>query len=104
MGKKQENKGFICINCRAAVLPLQNGSYRNHCPFCLASIHVDIIPGDRKSTCHGLMSACKVIFNTKKGWQIVHKCHKCQNEKVNVLAGGAVQPDCLEAVIKLLQS
>ncbi|WDF05905.1 RNHCP domain-containing protein [Shouchella hunanensis] len=32
-----------------------NGSYRNHCPFCLYSKHQDIIPGDRASTCGGLM-------------------------------------------------
>ncbi|MBA3237248.1 MAG: RNHCP domain-containing protein [Parachlamydiaceae bacterium] len=24
-------------------MPLRNGSYRNHCPFCLSSLHVDDI-------------------------------------------------------------
>ncbi len=85
-----------------AVLPLQNGSYRNHCPFCLASLHVDIIPGDRKNSCYGLMRARGLIYNAKKGWQIIHKCQRCKEEKVNIVAVDARQPDCLEAIIGLI--
>jgi hypothetical protein len=94
MGKKEENSHFICVVCLQHVMPLRNGSYRNHCPFCLSSLHVDdLIPGDRKSICHGIMSACRVKFNGKKGWQIVHKCMKCGTEKVNMIAEGDVQAD-----------
>ncbi len=44
-----------CNNCDEQVFRLNNGSYRNHCPFCLFSLHVDNIPGDRNNTCKGLM-------------------------------------------------
>jgi hypothetical protein len=47
MSKKIENTGFVCEHCRKRVLPLTNGCYRNHCPFCLSK-HLDEHPGDRK--------------------------------------------------------
>ncbi|WP_419962425.1 RNHCP domain-containing protein [Psychrobacillus sp. BM2] len=30
-------------------------SFRNHCPFCLFSKHLDNYPGDRSSECQDLM-------------------------------------------------
>jgi hypothetical protein len=94
MGKKEENVGFTCLVCLQHVMPLKSGSYRNHCPFCLSSLHVDdAVPGDRKSTCHGVMRAFRMKFNGKKGWQIVHKCTKCGTEKVNRIAEHDVQSD-----------
>ena len=36
---------FTCVHCGAEVLPMGKSS-RNHCPFCLWSLHVDILPGD----------------------------------------------------------
>ena len=42
MSRKSENTGFICAYCGADAKPLTNGSYRNHCPLCLHSLHVDI--------------------------------------------------------------
>lgn len=103
MSKKEENVHFICTNCKNHVLPLENGSYRNHCPFCLASIHVDNKPGDRKSLCRGLMIPCKLIYKGNKGWQIIHKCKKCGHEKANKIAEGCVQPDDWEFIIRLSQ-
>ena len=55
MSRRKENSQFLCEQCGRHVLPLSNGSYRNHCPFCLFSKHVDILPGDRASDCGGLM-------------------------------------------------
>ena len=40
------NNSFTCANCGTLVHPLQNGSVRNHCPACLHSLHVDVMPGD----------------------------------------------------------
>ena len=97
MSRKKENTGFTCAHCGAGVEPLNNGSYRNHCPFCLYSIHVDDIPGDRASDCHGAMVPVGVRYHSKKGWQIVHRCKKCGIEKVNRAA-----PDDMDAVIRLL--
>ena len=33
MTRKEENTGFVCEHCGREVLPLKDGSYRNHCPF-----------------------------------------------------------------------
>ncbi|MBA2369476.1 MAG: RNHCP domain-containing protein [Candidatus Protochlamydia sp.] len=103
MSKKDENVHFVCAICQQNVWPLQNGSYRNHCPFCLGSIHVDNKPGDRSSLCKGTMMACRLIYNGKKGWQVTHKCQKCGIEKVNKIADGYVQPDDWQILIRLSQ-
>ncbi len=71
------NQGFTCRHCGAEVPPLDNGSYRNHCPRCLYSLHVDILPGDRASHCGGLMEPVAVEHSGKKGWVVVHSCKTC---------------------------
>ncbi len=104
MGKKEENTNFECAVCKKHVMRLQNGTYSNHCPFCLSSLHVDdMIPGDRKSACRGVMMACRIKFNGKKGWQLVHKCIRCWAEKSNKIAEGDVQSDDWTKIIKLSQ-
>ena len=50
MSKKSENTAFSCLRCGLEVVPLSNGSYRNHCAECLYSKHVDVVPGDRASS------------------------------------------------------
>ena len=98
MSRKTENTGFICANCGCIVSPLTNGSYRNHCPHCLYSIHVDNLPGDRASSCMGLLYPTGIKHSSKKGYQITHRCKKCGMEKVNRIA-----PDDMEAVIALMK-
>lgn len=84
MGQKKENTDFICIVCKRYVEKIKSGGYRNHCPLCLASLHVDALkPGDRLSDCLGVMKACRVQFHTKKGWQIIHQCTKCGVQRAN---------------------
>lgn len=34
------NESFICVNCKKYV-PEAQKTCRNHCPFCLTSMHVD---------------------------------------------------------------
>ena len=69
---------FLCEQCGKQVGPLAHGSYRNHCPFCLSSKHVDADgPGDRASSCLGLMKATGVDHDGKKGWMIIHMCLRC---------------------------
>lgn len=77
------NQGFSCVHCGAEVPPLSNGSYRNHCPHCLHSLHVDVNPGDRASDCGGLLVPEAVEHNSKKGWVIVHRCRRCGAERRN---------------------
>lgn len=104
MGRKTENTGFICANCRAEVLPLSGGSYRNHCPFCLHSLHVDEEIGDRKSECLGVMEPASVKYNTQKGWQILHRCLKCGFERYNIINDDDVQPDNMELVAEIMRT
>lgn len=70
---------FICEQCGAAV---RGTGYTNHCPACLWSKHVDINPGDRASSCGGLM----VPIGYEKAGNthlLIHRCVKCGAEKRN---------------------
>ena len=102
MSRREENRAFICIHCGQHVLSSHDGSYRNHCPFCLVSLHVDIQPGDRANDCKGLMLPKKLIYKNRK-WQILHVCSRCGEIKANRVAEGSVQPDVFEALIRLSQ-
>ena len=73
---KKNDSGFICVNCGRQVEKLGVTS-RNHCPYCLHSLHVDIVPGDRANGCKGLLRPIAIETNAKKGYVIVFKCDKC---------------------------
>ena len=76
---------FICENCGRQV-PKLGYSCRNHCPYCLYSKHVDIEPGDRLETCHGLLKPIGIETNSKKGYIIIFKCQKCGSIRKNKVA------------------
>ena len=98
---KKNDSDFICENCKKEVHPLGYSS-RNHCPFCLCSLHVDIMPGDRANDCKGLLKPVKVELNPKKGYVIVHRCEKCGETVRNRAANDAKdQPDDISLLIKL---
>ena len=101
MSRNLENQSFSCLNCKKAVPSLDNGSYRNHCPYCLYSLHVDISPGYRKSPCHGLMPGVSLKTHSKKGYQIIHKCLKCGAKRANIIANDTIQPDDIDKIKKL---
>ena len=84
-----KNDGFECENCHKQVEPIKyGGSYRNHCPFCLYSKHVDgPVPGDRTNSCLGLMSPIGLISRRTGEYVLVHKCEKCGFERLNRVAG-----------------
>jgi Zn finger protein HypA/HybF involved in hydrogenase expression len=76
---KRNIEDFKCENCGNEVI---GNGYTNHCPKCLYSKHVDINPGDRASSCSGLMEP--ISIEKKKGEErIIHKCKKCGFEKAN---------------------
>lgn len=101
----------ICSRCHKEFNDSPIGTkQRNHCPFCLWSLHLDEnIPGDRKSLCHGLMQPIglteKITPNKKlalHAWgaigshlpqneigelMIVHQCEKCGKFSKNRIAG-----------------
>ena len=81
----KNDSGFLCAACGREVEPLGYTS-RNHCPYCLASLHLDENPGDRASECGGIMDAVKADPDPKKGFIIYHKCRKCGVIKRNKAA------------------
>ncbi len=49
----RRDEAFVCGHCGADVS--QGGArVRDHCPRCLRSLHVDVVPGDRAAECGGL--------------------------------------------------
>jgi hypothetical protein len=97
-----KNSSFICLHCGQEVAPLANGSYRNHCPFCLYSQHLDINPGDRASDCGGLLKPVGVDYSGKKGWIIISRCERCGEVRRNKAAlDDPVAADDYELVLEL---
>lgn len=98
------NQSFDCVVCGAEVPPLANGSYRNHCPHCLHSLHVDVNPGDRASDCGGVLKPVGVENSGKKGWIIVHLCQKCgEVRRIRAALDDPAAPDDFDAIIALTQ-
>lgn len=83
------NDPFVCGHCGKNVEPVKyGGSYRNHCPGCLWSKHVDSdVPGDRASDCQGLMEPIGVFTRRTGEYVLVHKCTKCGFDRYNRIAG-----------------
>ena len=75
---------FICDNCKKKVSKL-NYTARDHCPYCLCSKHVDIMPGDRKNECLGLLVPI-AIEKFKDTYKIVYRCNKCKKIHKNIMA------------------
>ncbi len=97
----KNDHAFTCQNCGLAVAPLGYTS-RNHCPKCLCSLHVDILPGDRANPCMGIMDPISAIPDADKGYILLHQCRRCQAIVRNRAAHQAkVQPDDLLYLIRL---
>jgi hypothetical protein len=86
--RAHERNPFKCGRCRAFVGPtISGGRHRNHCPFCLASRHVDLRrPGDRASPCRALMPAIGVAYRPDGEQMVVHRCNGCGIERQNRVA------------------
>ena len=98
MGRRftEIDEEFVCENC-GHVVPRLGYSCRNHCNECLYSKHVDINPGDREETCHGMLKPIQVILDSKKGYVIIYKCEKCGAIRKNK----AAIDDNMDLIIKL---
>ena len=86
---------FICENCGYDVSKLKY-SARDHCPNCLCSKHVDIMPGDRANSCLGIMKPIG-IEKYKNTYKIIYKCSKCGQIHKNKMA----DDDNYDLIIKL---
>jgi hypothetical protein len=86
--RRNENQPFRCGKCRMFVgQTVSGGKHRNHCPFCLASRHVDLRrPGDRECPCRAIMPAIGVAFRADGEQMLVHRCNGCGIERQNRIA------------------
>lgn len=86
--RRNENHPFRCGSCRAFVgQTVSGGRHRNHCPFCLASRHVDRRrPGDRESSCRAMMPAIGVAYRADGEQMLIHRCNGCGAERQNRIA------------------
>ena len=89
------DENFICDYCGMNVDKL-NYSARDHCPHCLYSKHVDIMPGDRANSCLGLLKPIG-IEKYKNTYKIIYKCSKCNQLHKNVMAND----DNYDLIVKL---
>ena len=93
---KMVDEEFTCLNCKKQVLTLSYTA-RDHCPYCLYSLHVDINPGDRKEMCHGLLKPIGIEKSKKGSYKILYKCEECGYYHKNIMA----DDDNMEEIINL---
>ncbi len=92
---KPPQKKVKCAHCGREFL---GGGYRNHCPFCLWSKHVDEkYPGDRQAECQGLMEPIGIEIKKRGQIKIKHRCLKCGKITLNKMA----DDDNQEEIIRL---
>lgn len=89
------DEDFICENCGKEVTHL-GYTARDHCPYCLYSKHVDIMPGDRQNNCKGLLEPIN-IEKFKDTFKIIYKCKTCGRLHKNIIA----KDDNMDLIINL---
>jgi len=95
------NEPFVCHHCHRSV-PKAEKTCRDHCPYCLYSLHVDENPGDRACQCKGVLKPESYSYNRKKGYMIQYRCQRCGSVKWNrFLEIDAFLPDSLDALLAL---
>lgn len=96
---------LVCKNCKREVNEDALGTkHRNHCPYCLYSVHLDEkSSGDRLSDCRGLMEPIGLQFKNESGEageiMIVHRCESCYKISKNRIAGDD-EPEAILEVFK----
>ncbi len=86
--KFNKEQSFTCLHCGRGVSLVAPGTgHRNHCPFCLRSVHLDKQPGDRAANCGAIMEPIAISVRHDKEWVIIHRCSGCGALKENRIAG-----------------
>ncbi len=69
------DEAFTCRWCGAAV-DRGGARVRDHCPRCLRSLHVDVVPGDRAAGCDGILQPTGF---SRRGADVViaYRCDRC---------------------------
>ena len=79
---------FRCLHCSRPVPSNAPGTgHRNHCPYCLWSLHLDVDPGDRASDCFGQMEPVAIWVKRNGEWALLHRCQRCGEISANRVAG-----------------
>ena len=76
--------------------------HRNHCPWCLWSVHLDDTPGDRASDCRGSMEPIAVSARPDGEWLLVHRCCTCHAIHANRIAGDDSERELLALAVRPL--
>ena len=115
MINKRKTEEFECQHCNKFINAKNfTGSlHRNHCPYCLYSMHVDDnIAGDRLSLCQSLMKPIALTFkqegvdkygHLKQGeLMLVHYCLNPDCQKINI--NRIASDDKPKEIIRLFKS
>ena len=86
------DEAFSCAHCGFEVPP-HGRTARDHCPRCLRSLHVDVVPGDRAADCGGILDP--IGLEVRGGdVRLRFRCRTCGAAKVNrALTDGEVPDD-----------
>lgn len=95
------DEAFTCVACGREVPP-GGRRPRDHCPWCLRSVHVDNVPGDRAAGCGGLLVPVAVL-TAGGGSDLVYRCDRCGARKVNRVLDDVVPPDDREALYRVAE-
>jgi tRNA(Ile)-lysidine synthetase-like protein len=76
----RRDPSFTCAHCGRVVGP-GGGRVRDHCPSCLRSLHVDVVPGDRAAGCGGVLDPVSFSLEGRAGVVIHHRCRDCGAER-----------------------
>lgn len=103
-----EDREFRCAHCKRMVFlfPDMGTLHRNHCPYCLYSLHVDTKPGNRASLCRSRMEPVGLTFKhngfDKYGKKrlgdimLVHICTACGLVNLNRIASDDSSSEILD--------
>lgn len=86
------DEAFVCAHCGREVPPAGRTA-RDHCPWCLRSVHLDVVPGDRAAGCGGRMDPVSLEV---RGADLVltYRCARCgHTHRVRALQDGSVPDD-----------
>lgn len=92
------DKEFRCAHCKQMVFltSVMGTVHRNHCPYCLHSLHVDTKPGNRASMCRARMMPIgltwkhngfdKYYNQRSDDIMLIHACSGCNIININRIA------------------
>ncbi len=86
------DEAFTCLHCGRDVPP-GGRRPRDHCPWCLHSLHVDVVPGDRAAGCDGTLVPIAVDLG-----DLVYRCARCGAVRRNRILDDLDPPDDPSAI------